>query len=1086
MYTALHDKVHTTTAAAPSARAVPTTPQAVQADAGGEVADALSARILRGLATGDPDRAAYLEDVRREWDGFGKLGPATRRAGASARAMRAMNVKYHAALTADVIEAVGGDFLFTNDGPREVKIPREGRDWLEFKAREAGCYGGKRVGRVFVRVDDPTGASVVVGRHGLVYSDLWLHEDGVFDDEDRKPVYIFPSPADALAAETMDATGIGMTDPDGDLWELKQLLMDCPPERNIYVVGPREWAVRVARYLAANIAFITPRGLTHDPFFAWATPPGGHATVRSWLDAQLQAATEAPHLPDLAREFHLTLWPQAPEDDADRDEFGRVREARVREPQEEPIPSAADEDRRRPVIDAGSPVAAALHPVPGWYDYLPEAARRRCEPPESSEIELAELARAAAREGREKEAARLKRAGAELSASLDGERRRRLEAQWAARALTAADVGRVAAVTPATPKAAEPKATAAPVPEPELEYRAEAGRTYHLRWENLAGAFVPDLLAHFEAKVVAEVVRDDGAETSTVFELAGKLANGRPLPTVHVRAEDYADMKWPTALWGVQAVVEAGRTCREHMRAAIQLLSGDVPRHIEYTHTGWRNTDGVWRYLHGGGAIGPDGPVAGVSVHLPDALRNYVLPVPPAGAELIAAIRASLALLDGLAPDRVVLPLYAAVWRAVLGGSDGNLHLNGRTGTFKSELAALCQQHFGAGLDARHLPANWESTANALERLAFSAKDALLVVDDFIPHGSASDMARMHRDADRLLRASGNGSGRQRMRADLTLHADKPPRCLIVSTGEDTPRGQSLQARLLTDEVKEGDVDVARLTPRQADAAAGRYAEAMAGFVRWLAGRLDGVRARLPAATAAARDAAYRTGQHRRTPGIVANLKVGLDCFLEFAHQAGALEAADARKIQERFDRAMEETASRQAVQQRDGDPARQFVGLVTAALASGRAHVAGVDGKAPTLGAIDAEGVPQAIAGRWGWRPDPDEKGRWYPQGACVGWLDGADLYLEPEASYAEAQRMAADQRDTFATTKATLCRRLADAKLLASTSGERGLKARKVILGQRRDVLHFLAARFLDLDGLDPKPRVPDLFGLDGDAVE
>jgi hypothetical protein len=46
------------------------------------------------------------------------------------------------------------------------------------------------------------------------------------------------------------------------------------------------------------------------------------------------------------------------------------------------------------------------------------------------------------------------------------------------------------------------------------------------------------------------------------------------------------------------------------------------------------------------------------------------------------------------------------------------------TGRFKSEAAALAQQHFGAGLDARHLPANWSSTGNALEALAFTAKDA--------------------------------------------------------------------------------------------------------------------------------------------------------------------------------------------------------------------------------------------------------------------------------------------------------------------------------------------------------------------------
>ena len=85
-------------------------------------------------------------------------------------------------------------------------------------------------------------------------------------------------------------------------------------------------------------------------------------------------------------------------------------------------------------------------------------------------------------------------------------------------------------------------------------------------------------------------------------------------------------------------------------------------------------------------------------------------------------------------------------------------HLVGPTGSGKSELAALAQQHYGAGLDARHLPGNWSSTENALESLAFVVKDALVVVDDFAPTGRQYDVQAMHRKADRLFRAQGNTS----------------------------------------------------------------------------------------------------------------------------------------------------------------------------------------------------------------------------------------------------------------------------------------------------------------------------------------
>ena len=61
-------------------------------------------------------------------------------------------------------------------------------------------------------------------------------------------------------------------------------------------------------------------------------------------------------------------------------------------------------------------------------------------------------------------------------------------------------------------------------------------------------------------------------------------------------------------------------------------------------------------------------------------------------------------------------------------------------------------------------PVNFASTANALEELAFGAKDAVLVVDDFVPTGQSSD-AGLHLLAERVFRSAGNGQGRARISA---------------------------------------------------------------------------------------------------------------------------------------------------------------------------------------------------------------------------------------------------------------------------------------------------------------------------------
>ena len=62
-----------------------------------------------------------------------------------------------------------------------------------------------------------------------------------------------------------------------------------------------------------------------------------------------------------------------------------------------------------------------------------------------------------------------------------------------------------------------------------------------------------------------------------------------------------------TEAWGSAPVVFAGQGKRDHLRVAIQMLSGAVPRHTVYGHLGWRKISDEWAFLHNDGAIGSDG-----------------------------------------------------------------------------------------------------------------------------------------------------------------------------------------------------------------------------------------------------------------------------------------------------------------------------------------------------------------------------------------------------------------------------------------------------------------------------------------------
>ena len=354
----------------------------------------------------------------------------------------------------------------------------------------------------------------------------------------------------------------------------------------------------------------------------------------------------------------------------------------------------------------------------------------------------------------------------------------------------------------------------------------------------------PVRLCNFTAEIRADTLLDDGlgvgqhdgfAETRREFELEAHL-HGRK-STFRVPAAQFPTLSWVSQHLGAEAILFPGNSVREHARCALQLLSKDIERRTVFTHTGWRRVDGEWVYLHAGGAIGKAGPVRGIEVSLQGALAGLELPAPPLPCEkreLAALAAAELKLLD-VAPDLVTVPLLSAVFRAALGSCDFTVHLAGPSGAGKTELAALAQQHFGAGLNARRLPASWSSTGNALEGIAFEAKDSLLVVDDFAPCGSVQDVQKLHREADRILRAQGNRSGRQRMRPDGTLRETKPPRTLILSTGEDTPRGKSLRARMVALEVEPGAVRWDAMTACQEAANDGGYARMLAAFVRWVA-----------------------------------------------------------------------------------------------------------------------------------------------------------------------------------------------------------------------------------------------------------
>ena len=364
--------------------------------------------------------------------------------------------------------------------------------------------------------------------------------------------------------------------------------------------------------------------------------------------------------------------------------------------------------------------------------------------------------------------------------------------------------------------------------------------------------------------------------------------------------------------------------------------------------------------------------------------------------------------------------LYSALWRAPLNEVrelDFSVWLAGETGSLKSELSGVIQAHFGSTFRGKNLPESWTSTANSIEYRAFLAKDVIFVIDDYVPSEVSPAVAG------RVLRSQGNKNGRGRMWSDGTIRPTYYPRCLPIATAEDVVGTGSLKARLAICDIIKGDVCKAQLLKMQTHAASGNLALAMSGYLKWLAPQIESLKKSMPARLIELREIATHSDMHLRTPEITASLAMGLEQFLKFALESGAIDKLQSENIWKLGWIALDQLAQSQSGYQISEDPANRFMDLVRAAFAGHRAHLTNTKHQVPSE------------ASSWGWKND---NGVYFPKGVKIGFVKDNELCLEPENAFAVVQMMARDQGKPFFTSKETVWKRLAERKLIKTSTAE------------------------------------------------
>lgn len=535
--------------------------------------------------------------------------------------------------------------------------------------------------------------------------------------------------------------------------------------------------------------------------------------------------------------------------------------------------------------------------------------------------------------------------------------------------------------------------------------------------------FDPERLTNFTARIISEQIEDDGSlEEQRVFEIECDLEGRKH--TVRVPSSKFSAMAWPTAMIGARAIVFPSKG--EMARAAIQSLSRDIRQTTIYMHTGWRQIDGIQSYLHGAGAITPTGNRTDVTVRLPESLRYYRLPEPANTPEEIEKAYETVLIFKRTFKPQLTVPLIGGVWASILGGIDYSIYFTGQSGTRKSELSAMGQAFFGSGFHRMALPANWgQDSAIALMLKAFRAKDAVLTIDDFAPNGQKNHDDKLHAKAEDVLRSAGNGSGRTTAKVDHTERAGKPPRGLMFASGEEIPKGLSLQNRLLIVPVQLGDIPDSELSMIQLMAGEGKLAMANAVWIQHVAKFYPTVIRRFNRRRIQFRDQlCSKNKAHARQPTTIAHLIAAWYAWISSGVVNGVFDRQLARKMRKEIWLVMTGTMEGQKEQHTTIHPAEYFLELLRSSLLSGRAHLATVQGL-----------QPEGDSHLYGWRSGVQ-------QGELAGWIHEGLIYLEPGSAYNAANKQGMAQGEGLPVAKKTLWKRMDEKNLLALK--EAGFQAR------------------------------------------
>jgi hypothetical protein len=549
------------------------------------------------------------------------------------------------------------------------------------------------------------------------------------------------------------------------------------------------------------------------------------------------------------------------------------------------------------------------------------------------------------------------------------------------------------------------------------------------------------VLCNFIAWINRQIIKNDGSTKRRYFEIGVMVKGQRLLEPIVIPADEFNLMNWPTGRYGAILNMASGPSKKDKARYAINAISTDAPEEMVYMHTGWIEVDGIPVYLNAGGAIGAER----IRTELEDeGFGNYILPNHP--EDLSEAIKCSFEACE-IADKSITYSLLAFYALAPLveplrriGDSPGFvLWIEGESGSRKTTIVTLFQNHFGNFPRGRPLPASFNDTENAMTKKLYMGKDSIVPVEDYYPATVHKEAQKLSQKVDALLRTQGNKQGKSRMNADTSLKKTYDPRGLSIVTGEDIPQlAESALARMMPLHISRDSVDLDKLTEMQEKS--GRLSHSMSGFISWIAERFNDIGKQVYDEFLAYQRLLQSKRSHGRTIEQAAWLQAGISTFTRFAVDSGAMTVFERSEILEESIGIFSELLSLQTEQLKNENPATQFMDGLREMFRTQRVYVSSIH--------------------------TPSELG----DGEKIGFHDDHYVYLFPISAYTAVFQLYEKQRRKLPLTPTALWKYLDGEKLIEveHEGGKRRRTIQKRIGGEKHRFVVFSKAVLQDITQL------------------